>query len=51
MTLDQARHLTREEVLQRLGIPLSPARIKCALTGFAALGRALHSKDPGHGQG
>jgi nitrogen fixation protein NifU and related proteins len=43
MTLDQARQLTRDEVLQRLGIPLSPARIKCALTGFAALGRALHS--------
>ena len=44
MTLDQARQLTRDEVLQRLGIPLSPARIKCALTGFVALGRALHPR-------
>jgi nitrogen fixation protein NifU and related proteins len=49
MTLDQARKLTRDEVLQRLGIPLSPARIKCALTGFVALGRALHppASEPG----
>jgi len=49
MTLEQARHLTRDEVLQRLGIPLSPARIKCALTGFAALGRALHPAAPEQG--
>jgi len=42
MTLEQAGHLTRDDVLQQLGIPLSPVRVKCALTGFAALGRALH---------
>lgn len=37
---DVAR-LTRDDVIQMLGIPLSPVRVKCALTGFAALGRAL----------
>jgi len=42
MTLDEAGRLTREDVLQLLGIPLSPVRVKCALTGFAALGHALH---------
>lgn len=42
MTLDEAKALGRDEVLTRLGIPLSPARLKCALTGFVALGRALH---------
>jgi len=42
LTLEQAGHLTRDDVLQQLGIPLSPVRVKCALTGFAALGRALH---------
>ena len=42
LTLDEAKRLGRDEVLQRLGIPLSPARVKCALTGFVALGKALH---------
>ncbi|MGA7476310.1 MAG: iron-sulfur cluster assembly scaffold protein [Thermoplasmata archaeon] len=42
LTVEQAGKLTRDDVLQLLGIPLSPVRIKCALTGYAALGRALH---------
>jgi len=42
LTLAEAKKLGREDVLNRLGIPLSPARLKCALTGFVALGRALH---------
>jgi nitrogen fixation protein NifU and related proteins len=49
MTLEQARQLSRDEVLQRLGIPLSPARIKCALTGFVALGKALHPEAAAQG--
>jgi len=46
LTLEQAGRLTREDVIQLLGIPLSPVRVKCALTGFAALGRALHPEIP-----
>ena len=42
LTLEAAGQMTRDDVLQMLGIPLSPIRIKCALTGFTALGRALH---------
>jgi len=42
LTVEEAGRLTRDDVLQQLGIPLSPVRVKCALTGFAALGRALH---------
>ncbi|HYA54255.1 MAG TPA: SUF system NifU family Fe-S cluster assembly protein [Thermoplasmata archaeon] len=42
MTIEEAGRLTKDDVLQQLGIPLSPVRVKCALTGFAALGRALH---------
>ncbi|MCI4331814.1 MAG: iron-sulfur cluster assembly scaffold protein [Thermoplasmata archaeon] len=46
LSLEDAGRLTREDVLQLLAIPLSPVRVKCALTGFAALGRALHPPTP-----
>jgi nitrogen fixation protein NifU and related proteins len=42
LTLEEAMRMGQADVLQRLGIPLSPVRVKCALTGFVALGRALH---------
>jgi nitrogen fixation protein NifU and related proteins len=42
LSLDAASHLTGDDVLKSLGIPLSPVRVKCALTGFVALGHALH---------
>ncbi len=42
LTIDGALKLSRDDVFERLGIPLSPARIRCALTGFVALGKALH---------
>src|ERR1700686_4340654 len=41
-SLEAAGQLTREDVIKLVGIPLSPVRVKCALTGFAALGHALH---------
>jgi nitrogen fixation protein NifU and related proteins len=40
--LEAVEKVTRDDVLQLVAIPLSPVRVKCALTGFAALGRALH---------
>lgn len=43
LPLSDAARLTRDDILQMVGIPLSPVRVKCALTGFVALGRALHS--------
>jgi len=42
LTVDDAKKIGKDELLARLGIPLSPARLKCALTGLVALGRALH---------
>ncbi len=42
LPLRDAEAITRDTVLQSLGIPLSPVRVKCALTGFVALGKALH---------
>ncbi len=41
-TVAEAKQMTRDDVFGLLGIPLSPARVKCALTGFVALGKALH---------
>jgi len=41
-SMDEVKRLTQDDVMALLGIPLSPARIKCALTGFVALGKALH---------
>jgi len=46
LTLDAAGKISQDDVLQALGIPLSPVRVKCALTGYAALGRALHAAGP-----
>ncbi|MGA7861954.1 MAG: iron-sulfur cluster assembly scaffold protein [Thermoplasmata archaeon] len=42
--LSAVEKVTRDDVLQLVAIPLSPVRVKCALTGFTALGRALHSQ-------
>jgi nitrogen fixation NifU-like protein len=39
--LEAVRKITRDDVLKLVAIPLSPVRVKCALTGFAAFGRAL----------
>ena len=46
LSLEEANGLDRDSVMKMLGIPLSPARVKCALTGFVALGRALHPAPP-----
>ncbi|HEV2449784.1 MAG TPA: iron-sulfur cluster assembly scaffold protein [Thermoplasmata archaeon] len=44
--LAEVKALTQDDVIALVGIPLSPVRIKCALTGFAALGRALAGGPP-----
>jgi nitrogen fixation protein NifU and related proteins len=37
MTLDEARLLSKEDVLEELGIDISPARLKCALLSLKVL--------------
>jgi nitrogen fixation NifU-like protein len=37
MTLDDARQLSKEDVLEELGIDISPARLKCALLSLKVL--------------
>jgi nitrogen fixation NifU-like protein len=41
-TVAEVRKIQRDDVLKLVAIPLSPVRVKCALTGFAAMGRALN---------
>ncbi len=36
-TLDEVKAIGREHILENLGIPISPARIKCALLGLKTL--------------
>ncbi len=36
-TIEEVRALTKDDLLDELGIPISPARIKCALLGLKVL--------------
>lgn len=35
--LDEVRELTAQDILDELGVPISPARVKCALLGLKVL--------------
>jgi nitrogen fixation NifU-like protein len=35
--IDEVKALTKDDLLEELGIPVSPARMKCALLGLKAL--------------
>ena len=39
------KEISNEYIYDLLGVPLSPARVKCALLSLAALKKALHSYD------
>ncbi|MFZ8845296.1 MULTISPECIES: Fe-S cluster assembly sulfur transfer protein SufU [Thermoflexus] len=41
-TVEEARRLTRDDILEMLGIPLGPARIKCALLSLKVLKAGLY---------
>lgn len=36
-TLEELRHFSKEDILQMLGIPLTPVRLKCALLSLKVL--------------
>lgn len=42
MTLEEAKALTKEDLLDELGIPVSPARLKCALLSLKVLKAGLY---------
>lgn len=39
--LNQAENITKETIYEMLGVPLSTARVKCALLSYALLKKAL----------
>lgn len=40
-TLDELEHMTGDDIRELVGVPLSPARLKCALLSIQAMHRAL----------
>ncbi len=43
MTLDQVKALRRDDVFKMLGVPISAARVKCALLSLKAIKAAVYS--------
>jgi len=43
VTIDEAKRITEADMLKLLAIPVSPARLKCALLGWQALQNAIGS--------
>lgn len=41
MKLAEFEKMNNEEVLEKLGVPISPGRIKCALLGYSCTKKAL----------
>ena len=41
-TADEVASMSKEELLEEVGIPLTPVRLKCALLGLGVLKLALH---------
>ncbi len=42
LSLDEVKALTKDDLLEELGIPLSPARLKCALLGLKVLKAGIY---------
>lgn len=44
-TLDEVKAITKDELLDEIGIPVSPARMKCALLGLKVLKAGIYGID------
>ena len=43
--LDEVKAITKDDLLEELGIPVSPARLKCALLGLKVLKAGVYGVD------
>lgn len=46
-TLETVRNLTKEEMLENLGIPIGPMRLKCALLALKVLKTGVYGREAG----
>jgi len=46
-TLDEVKHISKEDVLELLGIELGPVRLKCALLSLKVLKAGVYGLDEG----
>jgi len=42
MSLDEVKALTKDDLLEEIGIPVSPARMKCAMLGLKVLKAGIY---------
>jgi len=45
-TLDDVKAISREDLLEELGVPISPARMKCAMLGLKVLKAGIYGVPP-----
>ena len=41
-SLEQVKAISRDDILDELGVPISPARMKCAMLGLKVLKSAIY---------
>ena len=45
--LDEVKAISRDDLLEELGVPISPARMKCAMLGLKVLKAGIYGVPPG----
>jgi nitrogen fixation NifU-like protein len=51
MPLDDVKAITKDDLLEEIGIPVSPARLKCALLGLKVLKAGLYGVEHTRNEG